>query len=110
MSTITNGKLEDYAFLSNMYIDESYPKPLVCRAKAILERLCLHLETNPPADLNEFYKRTHAATSFTFRMDSLRSSVTSSHNFSIAVLIPSNAKTSAETKRMVMYSPIEIWK
>ncbi|SHK43437.1 hypothetical protein SAMN02745181_3812 [Rubritalea squalenifaciens DSM 18772] len=62
MSTITNGKLEDYAFLSNLYIDESYPKPLVCRAKAILDRLCLQLETNPPADLQEFYKRTHAAT------------------------------------------------
>lgn len=62
MSTITNGQLEEYPFLSNMYLNENYPRALVCRARGILERLCTRIETTAPASLPELYKLTHAAT------------------------------------------------
>ena len=58
----TNQKINNYAFLQDMYRDKYFPTHLVDKGKQILLRLCEQIERQKPADLKELYVLTHAAT------------------------------------------------
>lgn len=59
---ITNPAMADYEFLAVLYEDEYFPDHVLDKGKAILIRLCEHLETDRPADLAGLYELTRAAT------------------------------------------------
>ena len=59
---ITNAKLQDYAFLQEMYEDQYFPDFLVDKCKSILVHLCEAIEKQKPADTESLLVLTHAAT------------------------------------------------
>ena len=59
---ITNEQLQDHKFLEEMYLDDYFPDHVVDQGRAILVRLCEQIEFANPADLDELYRLTHAAT------------------------------------------------
>ena len=59
---ITNPKLQNYAFLKEMYDDGYFPDFLVDKGKAILTHLCEQMESEKPTDAEGVYRLTHAAT------------------------------------------------
>ena len=59
---ITNPKLQEHAFLEEMYEDSYFPVHAVDLGKAILVRLCEKIEVEKPSGLDALYELTHAAT------------------------------------------------
>lgn len=59
---ITNAKILNYPFLSEMYSDSYFPRHLVDEGKSILLELCAEIEKNKPTTPADVYKLTHAAT------------------------------------------------
>jgi hypothetical protein len=60
--TVTDEKVLEHRFLTEMYGDGYYPEHLVDKGKAIPLRLCERIEADRPADLAALYTLTHAAT------------------------------------------------
>ncbi|MFF9342780.1 MULTISPECIES: DUF5713 family protein [unclassified Streptomyces] len=60
--TITNRKVEEYAFLRGLYEDGYFPDHVVDKGREILLRLCERVETERPVGLPALYALTHAAT------------------------------------------------
>ncbi|WP_432068366.1 DUF5713 family protein [Streptomyces sp. C10-9-1] len=59
---ITNQQVAGHAFLWPMYDDSYFPDHVVDRGRAILLRLCEHVEAERPSDLESLYALTQAAT------------------------------------------------
>ena len=59
---ITNERLRNHRFLSEMYKDKYFPKALVDKGKQILIRLCEEIESQKPEELAGLYPLTHTAT------------------------------------------------
>ncbi|HHW4678916.1 MAG TPA: DUF5713 family protein [Xylella sp.] len=59
---IQDEQVRHYPFLSEMYEDTYFPNGLVDRARGILIRLCEQIEAQHPAEIDQFYALTHAAT------------------------------------------------
>ena len=59
---VTNEKITNYEFLSEMYQDSYFPNNLVDKGKSILLELCLDIENSKPATSEDVYKLTHIAT------------------------------------------------
>lgn len=60
--SISNPKLQHYAFLQDMVEDGYFPDFLVDKGKAILVGFCEAIEAGPPKNLAELYVLSHAAT------------------------------------------------
>ncbi|MFE6780350.1 DUF5713 family protein [Streptomyces sp. NPDC057702] len=59
---ITNQRVVQYAFLSEMYADPYFPPHVVDKGVAVLRRLCERIEAERPADLPALHALTHPAT------------------------------------------------
>lgn len=61
-NAIKNEQVKSHEFLKDMYQDDYFPDFLVDKGKAILIELCLQIESQKPANLEELYKLTHTST------------------------------------------------
>lgn len=61
-TTVGNEKIKQHVFLQCMLDDDYYPRHLVAKGQAILQRLCEDIEQQKPADLGSLYKLTQAST------------------------------------------------
>jgi len=61
-TSLTNEKVKNYSFLSEMYQDTYFPDKCVDKGKEILIDLCFHIEETKPNNINELYTLTHSAT------------------------------------------------
>lgn len=59
---INNKQVQKYSFLAELSPDPKFPNDLVDQGKAILVELCAQIEAQQPANLEEFYVLTQAAT------------------------------------------------
>jgi hypothetical protein len=59
---ISNNAMSVHPFLNDMVKDSYFPPHLVKKGQDILKRLCLKIEANKPASLDELYTLTHQAT------------------------------------------------
>ncbi|MFI6607971.1 DUF5713 family protein [Streptomyces sp. NPDC050507] len=59
---IANQQVAEHTFLRQMYDDSYFPDHVVGQGKAILLRLCEHIEDVQPSDLEALYGLTEAAT------------------------------------------------
>ncbi len=59
---ITNEKIKNHDFLTEMYRDGYFPDFLVDKIKTVLVELCEAIETNKPQTDEDLFKLTHAAT------------------------------------------------
>ncbi len=59
---LTNEKVKNYTFLSEMVSDSYFPPDLVRKGQQILIRLCEQIEMERPKSLEELYQLTHATT------------------------------------------------
>ncbi|MFF9483668.1 DUF5713 family protein [Streptomyces sp. NPDC014676] len=59
---ITNQQVAGHVFLRQMYDDSYFPEHMVDQGKVILLRLCERIEAEQPADLEDLYALTRAAT------------------------------------------------
>ena len=59
---VGNEKIKQHVFLQCMLDDDYYPKHLVAKGQAILQRLCEAIEQQKPADLGSLYTLTQAST------------------------------------------------
>lgn len=57
-----NEKIKQHVFLQYMLDDGYYPRHLVVKGQAILQRLCEVIEQQKPADLGSLYRLTQAST------------------------------------------------
>ena len=60
--SLSNPTMNSYPFLQEMYADSYFPDELVKKGEDILRELCLQIEEQKPASLQELYELTHAAT------------------------------------------------
>lgn len=60
--SLSNPTMNSYPFLQEMYADSYFPDELVKKGEDILRELCLQIEEQNPASLQELYELTHAAT------------------------------------------------
>lgn len=61
-ANLKNEAVRNYSFLQEMCVDGYFPLSLVDKGKAILVNLCFEIEENQPANLDELYNLTQAAT------------------------------------------------
>jgi|VirMetMinimDraft_7_1064189.scaffolds.fasta_scaffold205812_2 hypothetical protein len=59
---LKNETIKNYSFLTGMYSDAYFPNVLVDKVKDILLTFCKEIEEQEPANLDELYKLSHAAT------------------------------------------------
>lgn len=59
---LTNEKVKNYTFLSEMVSDSYFPPDLVRKGQQILIRLCEQIEMERPKSLEELYQLTYATT------------------------------------------------
>ena len=60
--SLSNPTMNSYPFLQEMYAASYFPDELVKKGEDILRELCLQIEEQNPASLQELYELTHAAT------------------------------------------------
>ncbi|MDO4897143.1 MAG: DUF5713 family protein [Moraxella sp.] len=58
---LSNDTLKHHDFLVDMYEDDYYPKHLVAKIEQILLQMCVQIETNKPATIDELCQYTHPA-------------------------------------------------
>ncbi|MBF9252946.1 hypothetical protein I2I11_06560 [Pontibacter sp. 172403-2] len=61
-NTIKNEQVKSHELLKEMYQDDYFPDFLVDKGKGILIELCIQIESQKPANLEDLYKLTHAST------------------------------------------------
>jgi hypothetical protein len=59
---IQNEQIKSYSFLKEMSNDDYFPNAVVNKGKNLLLDLCLQIEAEKPANLEELYKLTHLVT------------------------------------------------
>lgn len=59
---LKNDTIRNYEFLKGMRSDTYFPEFLVDKIETVLVALCADIESKSPADLDELYVLTHAAT------------------------------------------------
>ena len=61
-SALKNTQIQEHTFLKEMYEDAYFPEFLVDKCKEVLLVLCQQIEEKEPANLEELYALSHAAT------------------------------------------------
>lgn len=60
--SLSNPKMAAYRFLAEMYDDDYFPDEVVKKGEEILLELCLQIEKQKPASLEQLYALTQVAT------------------------------------------------
>lgn len=62
MPTPNNKQVQNYPFLAELYQKEEFPDALVDQGKELLLQLCINIEAQQPATVQDFYALTQATT------------------------------------------------